>query len=136
RLRQTTGGKLPRPCRLTPALQQTSLHQTRCDSLLVSEAQREYAKTIAAFASPKGTHDCIASFSRTDFRDDLKKIDVPTLIIHGDSDRIVPLEVSGARTHDAVKGSEIHIIKNGPHGCNLSHAEEFNRALIDFIAAH
>ncbi|KOC26060.1 bromoperoxidase [Comamonas testosteroni] len=105
-------------------------------TLLVSEAQREYAKTIAAFASPKGTHDCIASFSRTDFRDDLRKIDVPTLVIHGDSDRIVPLEVSGARTHDAVKGSEIHIIKNGPHGCNLSHAEEFNRALIDFIAAH
>jgi pimeloyl-ACP methyl ester carboxylesterase len=79
-------------------------------------------QTIAAFASPKATHACIGSFSRTDFRDDLKKIDVPTLIIHGDSDRIVPLEVSGARTHDAVRGSHIHIIKNGPHGCNLSHA--------------
>lgn len=106
------------------------------ETLLVSEAQREYAKTIAAFASPKATHDCISSFSRTDFRDDLKKIDVPTLIIHGDSDRIVPLEVSGARTHDAVQGSEIHVIRNGPHGCNLSHAQEFNRALIDFITAH
>ncbi|MGU3626059.1 alpha/beta fold hydrolase [Comamonas sp. C24C] len=104
--------------------------------LLVSEAQREYAKTIAAFASAKATHACIGAFSRTDFRDDLQKIDVPTLIIHGDSDRIVPLEVSGARTHDAVKGSQIHIIKNGPHGCNLSHAQEFNRALIDFIEAH
>lgn len=104
--------------------------------LLVSEAQRDYAKTIAAFASPKATHTCIGSFSRTDFREDLEKIIVPTLVIHGDSDQIVPLEVSGARTHEAVKGSELHIIKNAPHGCNLSHAQEFNKALIDFITAH
>lgn len=104
--------------------------------LLVSEAQREYAKTIAAFASPKGTHDCIGAFSRTDFRADLQKIEVPTLIIHGDSDQIVPLEISGARTHELIKGSELHVIKNGPHGCNLSHASEFNKALIDFIKSH
>ena len=104
--------------------------------LLVSEAQREYAKMIAAGASPKGTHDCIGAFSRTDFRADLEKIEVPTLIIHGDNDQIVPLEVSGARTHAAVKGSKLHVIRNGPHGCNLSHAQEFNQALIDFIRAH
>lgn len=104
--------------------------------LLVSEAQREYAKTIAAFASPKGTHDCIGAFSRTDFRADLQKIEIPTLIIHGDSDQIVPLEISGARTHEIIKGSELHVIKNGPHGCNLSHASEFNRVLIDFIKSH
>ena len=105
-------------------------------ALLVSEAQREYAKTIAAFASPKGTHSCIGSFSRTDFREDLQKINVPTLVIHGDSDRIVPMEVSGLRTHQMVQGSEMHVIRNGPHGCNLSHAQEFNRVLIDFINAH
>ena len=101
--------------------------------LLVSESQREYAKMIAAFASPKGTHDCVGAFSRTDFRDDLAKIDVPTLIIHGDSDQIVPLEVSGARTHKAVAASQLHVIKNGPHGCNLSHADEFNQALLGFL---
>lgn len=105
-------------------------------TLLVSEAQREYAKTIAAFASPKGTHSCIGSFSRTDFREDLQKINVPTLVIHGDSDRIVPMEVSGLRTHQMVQDSEMHVIRNGPHGCNLSHAQEFNRVLIDFINAH
>ena len=105
-------------------------------TLLVSEAQREYAKTIAAFASPKATHACIGSFSRTDFREDLQKINVPTLVIHGDSDRIVPMEVSGLRTHQMVQGSEMHVIRNGPHGCNLSHAQEFNRVLIDFINAH
>ncbi len=101
--------------------------------LLVSESQREYAKMIADFASPKGTHDCVGAFSRTDFRDDLAKIDVPTLVIHGDSDQIVPLEVSGARTHKAVAASQLHVIKNGPHGCNLSHADEFNQALLGFL---
>ncbi len=104
--------------------------------LLVSEPQRAYAKMIAAFASPKGTHDCISAFSRTDFRADLAKIDIPTLVIHGDSDQIVPLEVSGARTHQAVRNSALHVIKNGPHGCNLSHAQEFNHALIAFLKAH
>jgi len=104
--------------------------------LLVSEAQREYARMIAAFASAKGTHDCIGAFSRTDFRADLQKIDIPTLVIHGDSDQIVPIEVSGARTHQAIKGSELHIIGNGPHGGNLSHADEFNQALIAFMKAH
>lgn len=104
--------------------------------LLVSQPQREYAKMIAAFASPQGTHDCIDSFSRTDFRADLQKFDVPTLVIHGDNDQIVPIEVSGARTHKTIKDSELHVIKNGPHGCNLSHAKEFNCALIAFLKAH
>lgn len=104
--------------------------------LLVSEAQREYAKMIAAFASPKGTHDCIAAFSKTDFRADLKKIDIATLVIHGDSDQIVPIEVSGERTHKAIPHSKLHVIKHGPHGCNLSHADEFNKILTAFLKAH
>ena len=104
--------------------------------LLVSEAQRHYTFMMAAFASAKATHDCIAAFSRTDFRADLAKIDVPTLVIHGDSDQIVPLAESGTRTHQAVKGSQLHVIQGGPHGCNLSHADEFNRVLIDFLKKH
>ena len=103
--------------------------------LMVSEAQREYAKTIAAFASAKGTHDCISAFSRSDFRNDLKKFTIPTLIIHGDSDQIVPFEVSGERIQQAISGSQLHLIKGGPHGCNLSHAKQFNKALLDFLQA-
>ena len=99
----------------------------------VSDEQRVYAKTIAAFASAKGSHDCVAAFSRTDFREDLKKFDIPTLVIHGDSDQIVPLEVSGARTHQLVAGSQLHVIPGAPHGCNVSHAEVFNQALIAFL---
>ena len=69
---------------------------------LISEPSRLYHREIAEFASPKGTLDCIAAFSYTDFRDDIAKIDVPTLVIHGDSDAIVPLEVSGRRSHEAL----------------------------------
>jgi non-heme chloroperoxidase len=101
---------------------------------LISEPQRLYAREIAAFASPKGTLDCIAAFGRTDFREDLDKVDVPTLIIHGDADAIVPFEVSGKRTHAAINGSELALIKGAPHGLNATHAAEFNRALLTFLA--
>ncbi len=102
--------------------------------LLVSEAQRAHACQIAAFASPKGTLDCIAAFGRTDFRGDIASISIPTLVIHGDADAIVPFEVSGKRTHAAIKGSELVLIKGAPHGFNLSHKDEFNQALIAFLA--
>lgn len=100
---------------------------------LVSEPQRQYAVQIASFASPKGTLDCINAFGRTDFRDDLKKIDVPVLVIHGDSDAIVPFEVSGRRTHESVANSDLVLIEGGPHGLNLTHADEFNAALLGFV---
>jgi non-heme chloroperoxidase len=103
--------------------------------LLVSEAQRNYALSIAAFASPKGTLDCIGAFSTTDFRGDLAKFKLPTLVIHGDSDAIVPFEVSGARTHKAIPGSVLSLIRGAPHGFNLSHAAEFNKSLLEFLAA-
>ena len=103
--------------------------------LMVSEAQRVYARDIAAFASPKGTLDCIGAFSYTDFRADLAKCTVPTLVIHGDSDAIVPFEVSGARTHRAIPGSVLSLIKGAPHGFNLSHAAEFNKSLLKFLTS-
>ncbi|MDQ3576064.1 MAG: alpha/beta hydrolase [Actinomycetota bacterium] len=101
---------------------------------LVSEQQKRYARDIAAVASPKGTLDCVTAFGRTDFRDDVAKVNVPTLVIHGDSDAIVPFEVSGKRSHEAIEDSMLHVIKGGPHGVNASHAEEFNRVLIAFLA--
>ncbi len=101
---------------------------------LISEPQRLYARDIGAFASPKGTLDCIAAFGRTDFRNDLGAITVPTLVIHGDADGIVPFEVSGKRTHEAVAGSELVLIEGAPHGFNATHAAEFNQALLAFLA--
>jgi len=100
---------------------------------LISEPARLYNREIAAFASPKGTLDCISAFSYTDFRDDLAKVTVPTLVIHGDSDAIVPFEVSGKRSHEAIENSSLVLIEGGPHGLNATHAGQFNRALLDFL---
>ncbi|MEI2406053.1 alpha/beta fold hydrolase [Niallia taxi] len=100
---------------------------------LVSEEFRLYNRDIAAFASPKATHDCIAAFSKTDFRADLDKFDVPTLVIHGDADAIVPLEVSGQKAHERIAKSSLVVIKGGSHGFNVTHAEEFNTELVQFI---
>ena len=106
---------------------------TAGDDLLVGDPNRLYHRDIAAFASPKGTLDCIAAFGRTDFRDDMAKMDVPTLVVHGDSDAIVPFEVSGRRSHEAIVGSSLALIEGGPHGLNATHPEQFNRALLDFL---
>jgi pimeloyl-ACP methyl ester carboxylesterase len=100
---------------------------------LVSEPFRIYNRDIAALASPKGTLDCIAAFALTDFRQDLEKFNIPTLVIHGDSDAIVPLEVSGQRTHESIPGSRLVVVEGGPHGFNATHPEQFNAALIDFL---
>ncbi|MGB6182659.1 MAG: alpha/beta hydrolase [Rhodococcus sp. (in: high G+C Gram-positive bacteria)] len=101
--------------------------------LKVSEESRQYAVDMAAEASSKAMFDCIGAFARTDFRDDLTKIDVPTLVLHGDSDGVVPFEVSGKRSHEAIADSTLVMIKGGPHGCNTSHPDEFNAALLEFL---
>jgi non-heme chloroperoxidase len=101
---------------------------------LVGEPLRVYNRDIAAFASPKGTLDCIAAFGRTDFRADLAAFTVPTLVIHGDSDAIVPFEASGKRSHEMIGGSELVLVDAAPHGLNVTHTDQFNRALLDFLA--
>jgi len=101
---------------------------------LVSEPQRLYAREIGAFSSPKGTLDCIAAFGRTDFRGDLEKVTVPTLVIHGDSDGTVPFEVSGKRSAETIPGAELVVVEGAPHGLNTTHAAEFNAALLRFLA--
>ena len=100
---------------------------------LVSKPMRLYNRDIAAFASAKATFDCVKAFSYTDFRDDLKAFDVPTLVIHGDADQIVPFEASGERSHDMIADSKLHVVEGGPHGINVTHSEEFNKTLIAFL---
>ena len=103
------------------------------DDLLVSEEQRQDAIALCKQSDQEATLGCMDAFGTTDFRDDLTTIDVPTLVIHGDSDGIVPFEGSGKRTHDAIDGSELVLVEGGPHGFNLSHADEFNQALLEFL---
>ena len=105
------------------------------DELKTSEVQRTYARDIAAFASPKATLDCIAAFGRTDFRGDVAKVTVPTLVIHGDSDGIVPFEVSGKRSAELIPGARLVLIEGGPHAINATHADQFHTALLEFLAS-
>jgi len=105
------------------------------DELKISKVQRTYARDIAAFASPKATLDCIAAFGRTDFRGDVAKVTVPTLVIHGDSDGIVPFEVSGKRSAELIPGATLVLIEGGPHAINATHADQFNTALLEFLAS-
>lgn len=101
--------------------------------LMVTEEQRQDALTLAGAARDEALLGCIDAFGRTDFRRDLEQVSVPTLVIHGDSDAIVPFEVSGRRTAEMVAGARTVVVEGGPHGFNVSHAGEFNRALLDFL---
>ncbi len=101
--------------------------------LKVTEEQRQDAIALGQQADQRALLKCMEAFGTTDFRDDLTRITVPTLVIHGDGDGTVPFEGSGRRTHEAVAQSELHVIEGGPHGCNVSHADEFNRVLVDFL---
>jgi len=87
---------------------------------------------VAVQASPKGTLDCVQAWL-TDFRKDLARIDVPTLVIHGDADRILPIDATGRRTHEAVKGSRLVVVEGGPHGLIWTHADQVNRELVAFL---
>jgi non-heme chloroperoxidase len=70
----------------------------------------------------------------TDFRADLPKIDVPTLVIHGNADRILPIEVTARRLPDLVKDLRLVEVDGGPHNIPWTHADEVNKSLLDFIA--
>jgi len=101
--------------------------------LAVTEEQRQDALRLAHQADKKAALACMAAFGHTDFRDDLPLVTVPALVLHGDSDATVPFEGSGRRTHEAIPHSELHVVAGGPHGVNVSHAEEWNRVLVDFL---
>lgn len=106
---------------------------TAGDDLKVSDEQREEALALCKKSDEEAALGCMKAWATTDFRDDLTKVDVPTLVIHGDSDGIVPFEGSGKRTHETIGGSELVVLEGAPHGCNVSHAKEFNQALLDFL---
>jgi non-heme chloroperoxidase len=99
---------------------------------LVSEEALQASWNISVAASPKGVLDCVDMWG-TDFRKDLKRIDVPTLVIHGDQDRIVPFPNSGKRMPDFVRGSKLFIVEDGPHGIAWTHSEIVNRELLEFL---
>ena len=102
--------------------------------LKVTEQQRQNAIALCQQSDQKAALACMTSFGTTDFRDDLPKVSVPTLVLHGTGDGTVPFEGSGKRTHEAIVQSELVTLDGAPHGCNVSHAQEFNTALVNFLA--
>ena len=101
--------------------------------LKVSQAQRQDAIALCHQSDPAAALGCMQAFATTDFRKDLAAVSVPTLVLHGRGDGTVPFEGSGKRTHAAIAGSTLVVIDDAPHGFNVSHARDFNQALVDFL---
>ena len=100
----------------------------------VSQEGLEQAYLIGSMASPRASVKCVAAFSSTDFRADLAKITVPTLVIHGDADKIVPFANSGKRVPELIAGSRLETIAGAPHGLHATHLEQVNKLLLEFVA--
>jgi non-heme chloroperoxidase len=98
----------------------------------VSEHVVHASWNIAASASATASLACVPTWLE-DFRENLKRVDVPALVIHGDDDRIVPLAAAGQRTAKLVKGAQLVVIKGGPHCITWTHADEVNAALLAFL---
>jgi non-heme chloroperoxidase len=86
-------------------------------------------------AGHKNTFDCIKAFSETDFTEDLKKFDVPTLILHGDDDQIVPIGAAALRSSKLVKNATLKIYAGAPHGLAETHKDQLNNDLLAFLKA-
>ncbi|MDR3748883.1 MAG: alpha/beta hydrolase [Acidobacteriota bacterium] len=98
----------------------------------VSEQAVQASWNVAAGASATASLACVPTWHE-DFRKDLERVDVPTLVIHGDQDRIVPINAAGARTAKMIKGARLHVVKGGPHCITWTHAEEVNAQLLTFL---
>lgn len=99
----------------------------------VSDEFMQYCMMLELMASPKATRDCVTSFSRTDFRDDLLKINVPTLIIHGNADKTVPINVTSDISTKLVPSNQYIIYEGAPHGLYYTEKEKLNKDLLAFI---
>lgn len=99
----------------------------------VSDAQLHYDWTIAAYASPRATIKAAEAWAETDFRPELKNVTVPTLIVHGDADNVVPIETAGDQAAEGIPNNQYKVIKGGPHGLNVTHREKLNKMLIQFL---
>jgi non-heme chloroperoxidase len=99
----------------------------------LSEEQLHYDWTIASLASPRGTIETAKAWANTDFRQELRNVNVPTLIMHGDADQIVPIKTSSEQAANGIRDNKYVVIKDAPHGLFITHKEEVNNYLLDFL---
>jgi non-heme chloroperoxidase len=100
----------------------------------ISEQVVQASWNLASSASAIASLACVPTWHE-DFRRDLARVDVPTLVIHGDDDRIVPFAAAGKRTANLIKGARLHVVKGGPHCITWTHADEVNAELLGFLGA-
>jgi len=98
----------------------------------VSEQAVQASWNIAVGSSAAASLACVPTWHE-DFRNDLSRVDVPTLVIHGDADRILPIAASGLRTAKLIKGARLLVVKDGPHCITWTHAEQVNGGLLEFL---
>ena len=98
----------------------------------MSEQAVQASWNVAAGASATASLACVPTWHE-DFRKDVRRIDVPTLVIHGDADRILPITASGLRTAKLIKGARQLVVKDGPHCITWTHADEVNSELVNFL---
>jgi non-heme chloroperoxidase len=101
----------------------------------VSQGLRDFFWLQGMMAGHKAVYDCIKAFSETDFTEDLKKIDVPTLILHGDDDQIVPIVAAALQSSKLVKGAVLKVYPGAPHGMPSTLKDEINQDLLAFLKA-
>jgi non-heme chloroperoxidase len=101
---------------------------------LVSDQAFQASWSLAIAASATAAVACVPTWI-TDFRADLPKIDVPMLVVHGDADRVLPFEKTGKRLPGLIKDVQLVVIAGGPHAISWTHADQVNRALLDFVQA-
>ena len=99
----------------------------------VSQGTRDAFWLWSMTVGLKGAFDCIKAFSQTDLTEDLKRFDIPTLIIHGDDDQIVPIGASALRSSKIVKNATLKVYPGAPHGLTSTHKEQFNADLLAFL---
>ena len=99
----------------------------------VSQGMIDWFCSLGMQAGHKNTFDCIKAFSETDFSEDLKKFDVPTLIVHGDDDQIVPIGAAALASSKLVKQSTLKVYPGAPHGLTHTHQEQLNADLLAFL---
>jgi non-heme chloroperoxidase len=100
---------------------------------MVSQGVRDMFWLWSMTVGLKGAYDCIKAFSETDLTEDLKRIDVPTLIIHGDDDQIVPIADSSLLSVKIVKDATLKVYPGAPHGLMTTHKQQFNEDLLTFL---
>jgi non-heme chloroperoxidase len=98
----------------------------------VSQGVRDAFWLLSMQAGFPAAYECIKAFSESEFSEDLRKFDVPTLVIHGDDDQIVPINVGGLRSAKMIKDATLKVYKGAPHGLMTTHKEQFNADLLEF----